>query len=48
MRYTILMLSPRFALLGLAAVYVACGFPWVALFPLGVFALGLGCPKVGA
>ncbi len=41
------MLSPRFALLGLAAVYVATGSPWIALFPLGAFGLGLGCPKVG-
>ncbi len=48
MMYTLIMLSPRFALLGLAGVYVACDHPWIALFPLAVFLTGLGCPKVGA
>lgn len=48
MRYTLLLLTPRFALLGLAGVYVYTGSPWISLFPLGAFALSLGCPKVGA
>ena len=46
MIYTLTLLAPRFALLGLAAVYVGCGHPWVALFPLGAFLTGLGCPRV--
>lgn len=45
MMYLLLAQSPRFALLGLAAVYVHCGYPWVALFPLAVFVYGPGCPR---
>lgn len=46
MTYALILLSPRFAVLGLAGVYCWCGHPWIALFPLGVFLTGFGCPKV--
>lgn len=48
MRYTLVLLSPRIAALGLAGVYVYLDHPWIALFPLGAAACGMFWPKVGA